>query len=76
MALAKQVGGVTGRIPGRNAPIMEKGMFQMHFIGISIGYNFFPVDCFHGEIGKLFAYMGLYGCYAKNTLLIFHACIR
>lgn len=38
MALAKQVG-VTERIPGRNAPIMEKGMFQMHFIGISLGYN-------------------------------------
>ena len=31
--------GFTGRIPGRNAPIMEKGMFQMHFIGISLGCN-------------------------------------
>ena len=31
--------GFTERIPGRNAPIMEKGMFQIHFIGISLGYN-------------------------------------
>lgn len=31
--------GVTERIPGRNAPIMGKGMFQMHFIGTSLGYN-------------------------------------
>ena len=30
-----------------------------------LGYNFFPVDCFHGEIGKLSAYVGFYSCYAR-----------
>ena len=62
--------GVTGRIPGRNAPIMGKGMFQMHFIGISLGYNkSFPFIVSITK-KKLSAYVGFYGCYAKNTLLL------
>ena len=64
--------GFTERIPGRNAPIMEKGMFQMHFIGISLGYN----KSFPWWKRKAVYLYGLIWLLCKNALLIFHVYIR